>query len=112
MPARQGQCQHGTGMPGMCTAHPGTASDTKQHHPSPKPTRMGTSIPIPAGKHPGFNRMGPASFTLNTKPLYVGTGGVQQSRAPPGCRDLNNASPLQNLGLGVDSSFFPFFFLI
>jgi len=40
-----------------CEVHPGTAdtSYAKQHQPSPKPPGLGTSIPSPAGKHPGFN---------------------------------------------------------
>lgn len=63
-----------------CARHiQGTTSDTKQHHPGPKPTRMGTSIPISAGKHPGFNRMAPTSFALNTKPFDVGTRGCNKA---------------------------------
>lgn len=90
-------------------ANPGTTSDTKQHHPSPEPTGLGTSIPIPAGKHPGFNRMGPASFTLNTKPLDMGTGGCNKAGQRRGAVTSITLPPPQNQGLGVDSSFFPIF---
>lgn len=61
MEGTRGQSRHDMGMPARCEVHAGTAdttSYTKQHHPSPKPTGLSTSIPSLAGKHMGFNSTG------------------------------------------------------